>query len=98
VTDIDKLNTVVEAIASKEGRLDGLVAAAGVQQETAALDYTAEDCNRMLNINVTGVLLAAQAVARQMIRLGSGGSIVFIASMSATVANRGLICPYVPRH
>ncbi|KAG7151948.1 hypothetical protein HYQ46_012225 [Verticillium longisporum] len=37
--------------------------------------------------------MTAQAVARQMVRLRCKGSIVLIASMSGTVANRGLICP-----
>lgn len=93
VRDVDHLNKVVEDIANEKGRLDGLVAAAGIQQETPALEYTAEDCSKMLNVNITGVFLTAQAVARQMIRLGNTGSMAFIASMSGTVANRGLICP-----
>lgn len=68
--------------------MDGLIAAAGIQQETPALEYTAEDCNMMMSVNVTGVFMTAQAVARQMIRFGNGGSVVLIASMSGTVANR----------
>ncbi|KAK8103948.1 short-chain dehydrogenase [Apiospora kogelbergensis] len=87
------INRVTQEIADEHGRLDGLIAAAGIQQETPALEYTAEDADRMLGINVTGVLMTAQAVARQMVRLKQEGSLVFIASMSGTVANRGLICP-----
>ncbi|KAI3324805.1 hypothetical protein HD806DRAFT_534265 [Xylariaceae sp. AK1471] len=90
---VDSLNLIVEKIAEKHGRIDGLIAAAGIQQETPALDYTAADADRMLGVNVTGVLMTAQAVARQMVRLESKGSLVLIASMSGTVANRGLICP-----
>ncbi|KAI1425121.1 hypothetical protein F5Y12DRAFT_393410 [Xylaria sp. FL1777] len=92
-TGVENLNSIVEKIAEKHGRIDGLIAAAGIQQETSALEYTAADADRMLGINVTGVLMTAQAVARQMTRLGSTGSFVLIASMSGTVANRGLICP-----
>ncbi|KAI0015857.1 hypothetical protein F4780DRAFT_38006 [Xylariomycetidae sp. FL0641] len=92
-TGVDELNTITEEIADKYGRLDGLIAAAGVQQETTALQYTAADSDWMLGVNVTGVLMTSQAVARQMVRLKSPGSIVMIASMSGTVANRGLICP-----
>ncbi|KAI0187884.1 short-chain dehydrogenase [Xylaria flabelliformis] len=92
-TGVEKLNSITEEIAEKHGRIDGLIAAAGIQQETPALDYTAADSDRMLGVNVTGALMTSQAVARQMIRLGSTGSIVLIASMSGTVANRGLICP-----
>ncbi|RAL05997.1 putative short chain dehydrogenase [Aspergillus ibericus CBS 121593] len=93
VRDTELLNTAIEAIANTEGRLDGLVAAAGIQQETPALEYTARDSNTMFEVNVTGVFMTAQAVAKQMIRFGNGGSIALIASMSGTVANRGLICP-----
>lgn len=86
--DTELLNSVVEAIANAEGRMDGLVAAAGIQQETPALEYSAKDSNTMFEVNVTGVFMTAQAVAKQMIRFGNGGSIAMIASMSGTVANR----------
>ncbi|KAL4974843.1 hypothetical protein BDW66DRAFT_160885 [Aspergillus desertorum] len=92
VRDTELLHSLIEAIANAEGRMDGLVAAAGIQQETPALEYTAQDANRMFEVNVTGVMMTAQAVAKQMIRFGNGGSIALIASMSGTIANRGLIC------
>lgn len=88
VRDVDALHKTVEEIANVEGRMDGLIAAAGIQQETPALEYTAEDANRMFEVNVTGVFMTAQAVAKQMIKFGNGGSMVFIASMSGTIANR----------
>ncbi|KFY40052.1 hypothetical protein V494_03686 [Pseudogymnoascus sp. VKM F-4513 (FW-928)] len=93
VRDVDMLKEVVDGIAEKGGGIDGLIAAAGIQQETPAIDYAAEDANRMFEINVTGVFMTAQAVARHMIASGKGGSIVLIGSMSGTIANRGLICP-----
>ncbi|KAF4242899.1 hypothetical protein CNMCM8980_000271 [Aspergillus fumigatiaffinis] len=93
VRDTELLTSTVEQIANVEGRMDGLIAAAGIQQETPALEYTAKDANTMFEVNVTGVFMTAQAVAKQMIRFGNGGSIALIASMSGTVANRGLICP-----
>ncbi|KAJ5863180.1 hypothetical protein N7455_007248 [Penicillium solitum] len=93
VRDTDMLNTIVEDIANHERRIDGLIAAAAIQQETSALEYSAKDTNALLEVNVTGVFMTAQAVARQMIRFGNGGSIVIVASMSGTVVNRDLICP-----
>lgn len=93
VRDTELLNSVIEGIANAEGRMDGLVAAAGIQQETSALEYSAKDSNTMFEVNVTGVFMTAQAVAKQMIRFGNGGSIAMIASMSGTIVNRGLICP-----
>ena len=82
------LNEIVESIGKQHGRLDGLIAAAGVQQEIPAIDYPPEEINNILTINVTGVFMTAQAVARQMIKYGRGGSIALIGSMSGTIANR----------
>ena len=94
--DVKKLHEIIEEIANKEGRLDGLIAAAGIQQETTALEYTAEDANRMFEVNITGVMMTAQAAAKQMIKFGKGGSIVLIASMSGHIANRVSLPPHLP--
>ena len=88
VREVEGLNQIIEQIGDQHGRLDGLLAAAGIQQEVPALEYTAKDVNTMLEVNVTGVFMTAQAAAKQMIRFGNGGSIVMIASMSASIANR----------
>jgi len=93
VRDNAGLNETIRAISEAEGRMDGLLAAAGIQQETTALDYSAKDANTMFEVNITGTFMAAQAVAKEMIRWGNGGSMAFIASMSGSIANRGLICP-----
>jgi hypothetical protein len=52
----------------------------------------------MLGVNVTGVFMTAQAAAKQMIRFGNGGSIVLIASMSGTIANRVCLPLASPLH
>jgi NAD(P)-dependent dehydrogenase (short-subunit alcohol dehydrogenase family) len=88
VRDNEGLNKVVKEIADAEGRMDGLIAAAGIQKEMSALEYTQEDANHMFSINITGVFMTCQAVAKQMIRFKRGGSIVMIGSMSAHVANK----------
>ena len=88
VRDVEALNKTVADIAETHGRMDGLIAAAGIQQETPALEYKAEDANMMFAVNITGVFMTAQAVAKQMIQFGSEGSIVLIGSMSGAIANR----------
>ncbi|KAG8163440.1 hypothetical protein KVR01_006737 [Diaporthe batatas] len=93
VRDNISLNATVEKIADENGRIDGLLACAGIQQETPALEYTMEDADKMFGVNITGTFMTAQAVARQMRRLERPGSMVFIASMSGSVANKGLFCP-----
>lgn len=49
--------------------------------------YDTEKFRRLLDINITGSFLVAQAVGNAMIRSGAGGSIINIASMSGTVVN-----------
>ncbi|OJD24037.1 hypothetical protein ACJ73_04603 [Blastomyces percursus] len=93
VRDTKLLNDKSVEIAGRHGRIDGLVAAAGVQQIMPAIDYTAEDITRIMDVNYTGAFMTAQAVARQMIAYKNHGSIVLIASMSGLIANRGLISP-----
>ena len=41
---------------------------------------------QVMDVNLKGVLFTAQAVGRQMIKLGTGGSIIFIASVAGHVA------------
>jgi len=92
VQDADELNAVFESIASQRSRLDGLIAAAGINQVTSALEYKKKDLENLMGINYTGVFLSATAAARQMMKYKNHGSILLIGSMSGTIANKGLIC------
>lgn len=87
------LDNTISEIASKHQRLDGVIAAAGIQQLTPAMEYTEEDVAKMLAVNYTGVMMTAAAAARQMFKYKCHGSICLIASMSGLVANKGLLSP-----
>ncbi|OAL19413.1 hypothetical protein AYO22_09575 [Fonsecaea multimorphosa] len=89
VREAGNLDRVIEEIATNHGRLDGLIAAAAVQQVTPALDYTPEKIEEMMNINYKGVYCSAISCARQMIKYNCSGSILLVASMSGMVANKG---------
>lgn len=52
VRDVPRLNEVVRSISDSQGKLDGLIAAAGIQQEVSALEYTAKDANTMFEVGV----------------------------------------------
>lgn len=92
ITDETALAAALDEIAAA-GRaagapFAGCVACAGIQQKTPAVDYPVDDFERMLRVNVTGTFLTAKHSARIMIREGTKGSIVMIASMSGQIANR----------
>ncbi|KAL0934424.1 Sorbose reductase SOU1 [Colletotrichum truncatum] len=93
VVDAKGLDKTITAIAEENQGLDGLIAAAGIQQITPALDYTVEDIDKMFSVNYTGVFMTAQSAARQMFKYKNHGSICLIASMSGLIANHGLLSP-----
>ncbi len=72
--------------------LRAVIANAATQQEIPAIDYPQADFAKMMRINVEGTFLTCQAAARSMKKHGRGGAIMITASMSARIANRGLIC------
>ncbi|KAF8341354.1 uncharacterized protein EI90DRAFT_3278950 [Cantharellus anzutake] len=89
VTDQLAIRAEVEKIGTNEGRFDVCIAAAGVLGPTIpTLEFGTEEFDKVLAVNVKGVLHTAQAAGRQMVRFGKGGSIIMIASASGTVVNR----------
>lgn len=83
VVSRDEVEAFVAATVEKFGRLDGMVANAGIAIAVRAIDTTEEQWDRTLAVNGKGVMFANQAAARQMIADGHGGAIVNIASIAA---------------
>jgi NAD(P)-dependent dehydrogenase (short-subunit alcohol dehydrogenase family) len=75
--------------------LRGVVTAAGTSGESDAVEYLPEKFRKLLDINIMGTFLVVQAVARVMQRQKNGGSIVMIASMSGSVANKVSLAPSI---
>lgn len=90
VRDSKHVEEVFAEIASENGRLDGLIAAAGINIVKSALEHKDEDINEVMQINYNGVFHAATAAARQMMRYQCGGSMLLVASMSGFIANKGM--------
>lgn len=66
----------------------GLVACAGISGDAPSIDFPINTARSIMDINVIGTLICAQAAAREIQRQGSAGSIVLIASMSAHGSNK----------
>ena len=82
VLDPASVDAAVAEVVERFGRIDGLVAAAGLSEEpTPAEDMPVEVWDRTIGVNLRGVFLTCQRVGRVMLAQGSG-SIVTIASMS----------------
>lgn len=76
-----RLRAMVETAVARFGRIDILVACAGVGQIKDILEITEEDWDRVLGINAKGLFFTNQLVARQMVTQGKG-AIVNISSVA----------------
>ncbi|MDI3295420.1 SDR family NAD(P)-dependent oxidoreductase [Janthinobacterium tructae] len=78
------VQAMVDAAAAHFGRIDILVNNAGVGYLMKPIvEMTVQEWDTVLGVNLRGVFLATQAVARHMIAHGGGGRIVNIASQAA---------------
>ncbi|KIY42942.1 NAD(P)-binding protein [Fistulina hepatica ATCC 64428] len=73
-------------ILDKFGRIDSVVASAGIVENYEAMDYPFDRVKRLFDINVHGAFFTAREGARAMFRQG-GGSIILVSSMSANIVN-----------
>ncbi|KAK5036445.1 hypothetical protein LTS07_002172 [Exophiala sideris] len=91
--DVEATLTNVASQAERRNKpIRGLINCAGIQQMVDAIDYPTDGFRRILDVNVIGSFLVAKHAARIMRDAKNSGSIVFIASMSGQIANRGIHC------
>jgi NAD(P)-dependent dehydrogenase (short-subunit alcohol dehydrogenase family) len=81
VTDPDSLNGAVETAMAQWGRLDVLVASAGIYTGSPLRKVSLKQWQRLINVNLTGVFLSNQAVAPVMMAQ-QAGSIINLSSMA----------------
>lgn len=81
VTDKEAVEAMVRQTIDRYGKVDILINNAGVATVGAPEDFSLDDWRYVVDVNLTGVFICAQAVARKMIEIGNGGSIVNIASI-----------------
>ncbi len=74
---------MVEATVKEFGEIDILFANAGFSRLVPFLDITAEQWQRMIDVNLTGTFTVCQAVARQMVAQKRGGRMIVTASVMA---------------
>ena len=95
--DVSKKAAVDAAVAATVatfGRLDILVANAGIVHAAEFLEVQEADFDRVLGVNLKGAFLAGQAAARQMVKQGGGGAIINMSSVNAVLAIPNQV-PYV---
>jgi 2-deoxy-D-gluconate 3-dehydrogenase len=77
---VAQLNQVVDRVVRELGGLDILVNNAGIIRRSPALEFSEQDWDAVIQVNLKALFFLSQAAARAMVRRG-GGKIIHIASM-----------------
>ena len=89
VSDAKQVGEMVDKTVAHFGKIDILVNNAGTiagKDRVPVVDLAEEDWDRVQRVNVKGVFLCSQAVARHLITQGTGGKII---NMSSVTGKRG---------
>jgi SDR family mycofactocin-dependent oxidoreductase len=81
VRDLDALQAAFDEGLAELGRIDAVVANAGIASYGRAWELTAEQWRDMIDVNLTGVFHTAKVAIPAMIDAGRGGSILFTSSI-----------------
>jgi NAD(P)-dependent dehydrogenase (short-subunit alcohol dehydrogenase family) len=93
VTEAASIERALDGAETGFGPVAVLINNAGVTVTRPAIDVSESEWDQVIDTNLKGVWLAAQSTARRMMRHGSGGSIVNVASiLGLRVA--GAVAPY----
>lgn len=87
VTDQQAINKMIEDLVAKMGKIDFVHSNAGIIAGSDGVDMPKADWDKMVAVNLTGMMMIDQAAARQMKAQGHGGAIVNTASMSGHIVN-----------
>jgi len=77
VTSEESVQVMVDACMKKYGKIDYLVAAAGIYRDKKFTDMTFEEWKQTIDINLNGVFLVTRMILPQMLKRKYGSIIVF---------------------
>lgn len=80
---------MVQQTLAKFGRLDIAVNNAGIEIKKPFIEVTDDEWNRVLGVNLYGAFLVSQTAARQMVKQGQGGKLIFISSVHEDIPFAG---------
>ncbi|MGS0740502.1 3-hydroxybutyrate dehydrogenase [Glaciimonas sp. GG7] len=94
VTDEGQVDKGIADTVAAFGSIDILISNAGIQIIAPIVDSTLENWKKMLAIHLDGAYLTTRAAMREMIKAGTGGSIIYMGSVHSHEASP-LKAPYV---
>lgn len=89
-SDTAYIQQLVKTTVENFGHVDIVIANAGITLFGDFLTYQPEAFTRVMQVNLSGNFFLAQAAAKQMIKQGAGGSILFTSSVTGHQAHKNL--------
>ncbi|MET0931374.1 MAG: mycofactocin-coupled SDR family oxidoreductase [Aeromicrobium sp.] len=90
VRDLGALRTAVDDGVAEFGRLDIVLANAGINSMSPALDMDEDVWDEMIAINLTGQWKTVRAAVPHIVAGGRGGSVVITSSLATEVVNENI--------
>jgi len=81
VSQREDVERMMAEIIKQFGRIDIAINNAGIEIKKPFLEVTDEEWNRVIGVNLYGSYLVSQVAARQMVKQGRGGKLIFVSSV-----------------
>ena len=81
LSTLDPVETIIGTAVEQFGHLDILVNNAGIIKREDSIDFSVDNWDLVMNVNLRTLFFLSQAAAKQFIKQNSGGKIISVASM-----------------
>jgi glucose 1-dehydrogenase len=89
-SELSTIERMVDAASTGFGRLDIVIANAGITLFGEFLTYPLASFEAVVRVNLAGTFFLAQAAARRMKQQGTGGALLFMSSVTGHQAHKNL--------
>lgn len=89
VSDEDSVKEMVAKTVTAFGKIDILVAAAGIASRFPAEEFPVAEWQKIMDINVKGTFICCKTVGKKMIEQGAGGKIITVSSIRGLLGHPG---------
>lgn len=90
ISEIEIIENIIKFAVEIFGKLDILIANAGITTFGDFWEYQPASMNHLLQVNLFGTYFITQAATRQMVAQGHGGSVLLTSSVTAHAAHKNL--------
>lgn len=94
--DAEDAEAIAATALTAFGRIDGMLVASGMNHVKLITEMDVADWDRVMDANVRGSWLMAQAVGRILIKQGEGGSVVLVSSTRGKLGHPAGYSAYCP--